>query len=115
MKIDRMRQADVDVFRVAGRIDSTTAPDLDDALHAAAGGTGPRIVVDLEAAEYISSAGLRALVSAAKAARRNRGDVRIARPSQRVSEVLKLAGLESIFSLHADVDTAVASFAAGAA
>lgn len=115
MKIDRMRQADVDVFRVAGRIDSTTAPDLDDALHAAAGGTGPRIVVDLEAAEYISSAGLRALVSAAKAARRNRGDVRIARPSQRVSEVLKLAGLESIFSLHVDVDTAVASFAAGAA
>ena len=51
----------------------------------------------------------------AKAARRRQGDVRIARPSQRVSEVLKLAGLESIFSLHADLDTAVASFAARAA
>ena len=115
MKIERLRQSDVDVFRIAGRIDSTTAPDLDDALHAAADGSDPRIVVDLEAAEYISSAGLRALVSAAKAARRRQGDVRIARPSQRVSEVLKLAGLESIFSLHADLDTAVASFAARAA
>ncbi len=115
MNIVRERQSDVDVFRIAGRIDSTTAPDLDGALHAVADVATPRIVVDLEAAEYISSAGLRALVSAAKAARRNRGDVRIARPSLRVSEVLKLAGLESIFSLHTDVETAVASFAVGAA
>lgn len=115
MNIVRERQTDVDVFRISGRIDSTTAPDLDGALHAVADGVTPRIVVDLEAAEYISSAGLRALVSAAKAARRNNGDVRIARPSLRVTEVLKLAGLESIFSLHADVETAVASFAVGAA
>lgn len=115
MNIVRERQADVDVFRVAGRIDSTTAPDLDGALHAAAEQVNARIVVDLEAAEYISSAGLRALVSAAKAARRNRGDVRIAQPSVRVSEVLKLAGLESIFTLHGDVAAAVASFSLGAA
>ncbi|MBL8096488.1 MAG: STAS domain-containing protein [Anaerolineales bacterium] len=115
MNIVRERQANVDVFRVVGRIDSTTAPDLDGALHTAADGANPRIVIDLSPAEYISSAGLRALVSAAKAARRNGGDVRIAQPSERVSEVLKLAGLESIFSLHGDVAGAVASYATGAA
>lgn len=115
MNIVRERQASVDILRVVGRIDSTTAPDLDGALHAIADGVNPRIVIDLSPAEYISSAGLRALVSAAKTARRNGGDVRLAQPSLRVSEVLKLAGLESIFSLHDDVAAAVASFAAGAA
>lgn len=115
MMISRERIAEIDVFHIAGRIDSTTSPDLDEALLAATATTAPRIVVELAGAEYISSAGLRALVSAAKSARRQGGDVRIAQPSERVSEVLKLAGLESIFALHPDVASAVASFAVGAA
>jgi len=49
-------------------------------------------------------------VSTLKAVKRVNGDLRLASPSPRVEEVLRLAGLTSIFSIHPTRDEAVASF-----
>lgn len=98
------------VVAVSGRVDSNTAPELERDLKAQVGAAPARVVVDLSAVEYISSAGLRALVSALRSARSHGGDVRLAALSPRVSDVLKLAGLESIFAVYASRAQAVASF-----
>jgi anti-sigma B factor antagonist len=58
----------------------------------------------------MSSAGLRAMVAALKTARRHNGDLRIANPSSRVTEVLQLAGLTSIFEVFPNQVDAVGSF-----
>jgi anti-anti-sigma factor len=50
------------------------------------------------------------MVSTLKAVKRVNGDLRLANPSPRVEEVLRLAGLTSIFSIHRTRDEAVASF-----
>jgi anti-anti-sigma factor len=100
----------VSVMAVSGRVDSATAPDLENALKQLVDAEKNQIVLDLKNVEYMSSAGLRAMVSTLKAVKRVNGDLRLANPSPRVEEVLRLAGLTSIFSVHRTRDEAVSSF-----
>jgi len=110
MEIATQDQKHVSVMSVTGRVDSATAPDLENALKKLVEADKTQIVLDLKNVEYMSSAGLRAMVSTLKAVKRVNGDLRLANPSPRVEEVLRLAGLTSIFSIHPTPDEAVASF-----
>ena len=100
----------VTVVAVSGRIDSSSAPELEAELRKLVDADQTQIVLDLKNVEYMSSAGLRTMVSTLKAVKRVNGDLRIASPSPRVDEVLRLAGLTSIFSIHPSQEEAVASF-----
>ena len=100
----------VAVMAVAGRVDSATAPELENELKNFVEADKTQIVLDLKDVEYMSSAGLRAMVSTLKAVKRVNGDLRLASPSPRVEEVLRLAGLTSIFSSHPSRDEAIKSF-----
>ncbi len=100
----------VEVITVSGRVDSSTAPEFEQVLKNTLDSGRYQIVLDLEKVDYMSSAGLRALVAALKTARRHSGDVRIANPSSRVSEVLQLAGLTSLFEVYPSQVEAVGSF-----
>ena len=100
----------VSVMAVAGRVDSATAPELETELKKLVEAEKTQIVLDLKDVEYMSSAGLRAMVSTLKAVKRVNGDLRLANPSPRVEEVLRLAGLTSICSNHPSRDEAVKSF-----
>ncbi|HLF27863.1 MAG TPA: STAS domain-containing protein [Anaerolineae bacterium] len=110
MQISSRELKRVNVVTVGGRVDSAAAPDLEQTLQSLIDSRRTQIVIELGEVEYMSSAGLRALVSALKAAKKGGGDVVIARPSTRVREVLELAGLTSVFALYDDVVEAVGSF-----
>jgi anti-sigma B factor antagonist len=110
MEISVQELKRVNIMTVAGRIDSSNATELDEALKDLLGNGRYNIVLDLAGVEYMSSAGLRALVSAVRECKRRGGDLRLTTPSERVSEVLKLAGLDSIFQTFDDSTTAVGSF-----
>lgn len=100
----------VTLIEASGRIDSMTANELGAALNTIIDSGATQIVLDLSAVEYMSSAGLRELVAALKRVKRVAGDMRIANPSARVSEVLEMAGLDTIFLIFATQDEAVESF-----
>lgn len=100
----------VDVVKVGGRVDSNSAPELEKALQQLWEAGRNQIVLDLEEVDYLSSAGLRVMVSTLKAVKRSNGDVRLAAPSARVSEVMQLAGLNSIFQTYPTQIDAVGSF-----
>ena len=102
--------ARVDVVTVAGRIDSNNASQLDEAFSQLADKDRYNLVLELSGVEYMSSAGLRALVTALRTAKRHNGDVRIATPSERITEVLDLAGLTSLFQVFGDITAAVGSY-----
>jgi anti-sigma B factor antagonist len=110
MEIATKEHNRVSIMAVSGRVDSATAPDLENSLKKLVESDKTQIVLDLKDVEYMSSAGLRAMVSTLKAVKRVNGDLRLANPSPRVEEVLRLAGLTSIFSIHPTQDEAVASF-----
>jgi anti-sigma B factor antagonist len=100
----------VSVVTVSGRVDSATAPELEGKLRELVDAGKTQLVLDLTNVEYMSSAGLRAMVSTLKAVKRVNGDLRISSPSPRVEEVLRLAGLTSIFNIHPTQEDAVAAF-----
>lgn len=100
------------LLEVTGRIDSTTASELGNALNGIIDDGKNRIVLDLKDVEYMSSAGLREMVSALKRVQNiaGTGDLRLASPSDRVREVLELAGLDEIFKIFDTQVDAVGSF-----
>ena len=74
--------------------------------------TGTRqFVLNLSELTYINSVGLTELVSAYIKARNRGGDVRLVQPTERVSELLRITKLDTVFQTFADESAAIQSFA----
>jgi anti-sigma B factor antagonist len=99
------------VFDVSGRVDSVTAIRLGEELQRAEKKGQHRLVIVLDNVDYISSAGLREIMSALQDARAGGGDLRLAAPSKKVAEVLEMTGFDSRIGVFATRDDAVQSFA----
>jgi sigma-B regulation protein RsbU (phosphoserine phosphatase) len=91
------------VQRLADRIDVNSSAELDRALREASANGEKRILLDLSNVEYLSSAGLRVLVAARQRADREGGALALAAPQAHVREVLTVAGLLPLFTIHDSV------------
>ena len=80
------------LVKVEGRLDTTTAPELDKELKALDGVT--ELVLDFADLQYISSAGLRVLLLMHKACT---GGVSLYGETETVREILEQTGFDSIF------------------
>jgi anti-sigma B factor antagonist len=89
---------DVTLLEVTGSVDSATAPDLDRSLQDLLSRGHSRLLVDASQISFISSPGLRALMSAQRRARELGGEVRLAGPSAQVQKVFEIAGLDQLFT-----------------
>lgn len=109
MKLSNKQIENVIIVCVTGQIDPTTAPDLVkyfmDQLKKSV-----HIVADFSEVHYISSAGLRVLLTTVKEARKRGGDLRMAALQDDVESVLTLSGFDSFLKLYPDIDAAVESF-----
>ena len=111
MEITTKQLKRVDVVAVSGRVDSSTAPDLDEVLTSIVDADRYHICMDLENLEYLSSAGIKVLISTLKTCKRwNRGDLRLANAPPRIVEVFDLAGLTPLFKIYPNLVEAVGSF-----
>jgi anti-sigma B factor antagonist len=98
------------LVEVSGRVDSMNANQLGEALMAEIDKGNINLVLDLAGVEYMSSAGLREIVSALKKVKRARGDVRVSQPSDRVLEIFEMAGLDTILQIFDTQVEAVSSY-----
>jgi anti-anti-sigma factor len=98
------------VISVKGRIDSATASEFEDALNEFTQQGKNNIVLDLSEVDFISSAGLRVLVTARKAVKGTGGEIVFANSSEQVVETLEIAGLDVLFDQYPDREMAVGSF-----
>ena len=110
MQIAESVENQVTILAVSGRVDSSTSGALDESLQAAIVKAGS-LVVDFSEARYISSAGLRALLKAAKAARASGRRLALCGLSPLVHEVFDVSGFSSLFEIHADRGEAVSALA----
>lgn len=99
------------VTAIRGRIDSATAQSCETALVAKLADGRKAMVLDLAEVDYLSSAGIRALVMLAKRASASNAAIVLARPQEHVREILKVVGLEDELPAHADVEAAVLAVA----
>ena len=75
MEIFEQQQNDAWIFRIDGRLDSNTAPDLETTVFRAIEQGARHMVMDFEALAYISSAGLRVILKTAKDLKRREGNL----------------------------------------
>ena len=99
----------VELVKVSGRIDSSNAAEFDRVLKEVVS-RKHNVVLEMSGVDYISSAGLRAMVALLRECKKHKGDVILASPSERVVEVLALAGLDSLFQIAENETAAVGSF-----
>ena len=100
-----------DLVKATGRVDSSTAPRLDEQIAAILDDGRYKIVFDMTDVEYMSSAGLRVLVNTQKTCKRyNRGELVLAVVSERIYEALELVGFVRLFKFYDNVLDAVGSF-----
>ncbi len=87
-------------IEIEGKLSVATSPDLEAAVQ----GQSAEITdfdMDLTKLEYISSAGLRVLVSTEKLANQRGGKMRLLHPSEEVVEIFDMTGLADVFEIVA--------------
>jgi len=81
-----------------GRLDTTTAPQLETALKESLDGV-QELVMDFEKLEYISSAGLRVLLSAQKIMSKQ-GSMKVIHVSDLIKEIFEVTGFIDILTIE---------------
>jgi len=99
------------LIKISGRVDSSTAPKLLETINQVQHSGQYRIVIDLDAVDFVSSSGLWVLVNTQKSSRRyNRGEVVLACVPEKIHASLELAGFVPFFKMYPDVTSAVGNF-----
>lgn len=97
MNIKKTKQAGKLIISVAGSLDTSTAPALEAALNGAFDSV-TELIFDLKELEYISSAGLRILLSSMKTMNQ-RGSMKIINVSRNIMEVFDMTGFSEILTI----------------
>jgi anti-sigma B factor antagonist len=69
-----------------------------------------KLIVDLSAVKYTSSAGLRVLLGTVKETRSNGGDIFLYGVQSDVRKVLSLSGFTSVLEIVPDIETGLSKF-----
>jgi anti-sigma B factor antagonist len=110
MEIQTHEYKRVAVLSITGRIDSATSAEFEAALQEVIGRGKRNLILDMSQVEFLSSSGLRVLVTTLKSLRKSGGELCIAQPSQRARDAIDIAGLDVLFRFFDDRESAIASF-----
>jgi anti-anti-sigma factor len=107
MEVSSKEEKGALIVNITGRVDAVTAPDLEKQLSDLVD-TGKNILVtNLGDLEYISSAGLRVILSTAKKLKAAQGDLILVGLHGTVKEVFEISGFISIFKVFDTVEAAL--------
>ena len=95
MTINVERGFEFVTLEITGRLDATTAPNLESVVNELSEET-KELIFDMSGVEYISSAGIRVLLGAYKKMNSNQGGTRIEKVNDMVREVFEMTGLSEM-------------------
>lgn len=98
MKIEKKQEGSALVIALEGRLDTTTAPELEKELKSSLDGVTD-LTLDMSGLDYISSAGLRVLLTAHKAMQKQ-GSMKVTNVSELVKEVFDVTGFSDILNIE---------------
>ena len=97
LNISKEISADKACFALEGRLDTVTAPDLEKELKASLDGL-TALTFDFAKLEYISSAGLRVLLSAQKVMSKQ-GEMKLVNVNETIMEIFEVTGFSDILTI----------------
>ena len=98
MTIEIQKNAAETVIQISGRLDTITAPAFEKSIHEDIADT-KKLILDMKNLEYISSAGLRVLLSAQKKMQKI-GSMKLVNVCEEVMEVLEMTGFADILVIE---------------
>jgi len=100
---------DIYVIEISGRMDTINSRNIEPKLDGFLEEFKPKVVIDLSEVDYISSVGLRVLLSALKKQIKNQGILRIASLQPFVREVFTVTQFDKIFPIYSTQEEAIKS------
>ncbi len=91
MEIDEQHNGDVVVLSPVGRLNNDTSPEFQSRLLGCVGAAAARVLVDFSRVDYISSAGLRALMAASKQSKATGGRLAVTGLNPVVKEIFTIS------------------------
>lgn len=111
MDITRKEYKSSDLVKVSGRLDSYSAPRLAEILEDLTDKGRYKIVLDMSEVEFMSSAGLRILISTQKTCKKHRdGELVLSAVPDRIMKAFDLAGFTPLFTMYGDTMDAIGHF-----
>jgi len=108
MEITETKQEQVVILSLKGRLDASTSKLLEEKLLDLINNTHERrIVIDFQQLDYISSAGLRVLLMAAKILKPENGKLVLASLKEHLKEIFEITGFQGIFPIFSGKEEAV--------
>ena len=98
MNINVNKNAQETIIEIAGRLDTVTAPSLDKTINEVIN-ESKKLVLDIKALEYISSAGLRVLLSAQKKIGKS-GSMIVKNVCTEIMEIFEMTGFADILTIE---------------
>jgi anti-sigma B factor antagonist len=98
------------IVTIDGRLDSSTAPLLDQNLTAAIAKGVTGMIIDFVRVEYISSAGLRVILKTAKELQRLNGRLVLCSMADYIKEIFEIAGFTSFLPIEENLQKAEKAF-----
>ena len=108
MEFTQEKKGDKLVVIVGGRLDAVTAAEFDAQAQTWLSDGNTHVIADLSGLEYISSAGLRSILTAAKQLKAAQGDLIFCGLAGMVEEVFTVSGFTAMFTTFPTVDDALA-------
>jgi anti-anti-sigma factor len=107
MEITQKEENGIVSIVIKGRLDADSSPEAEKVVKDALGEQTNRILFDLGQLEYLSSAGLRVLLSAAKEMRRREGKIVLCSLNEFVKEIFEVSGFQSLIPITDTVESGV--------
>lgn len=98
MTIEKIAEGNQLTIALGGRLDTTTAPMLETELKQNISGVG-ELVLDFAGLEYLSSAGLRVLLSAQKLMNRQ-GSMVVRNANETIMEIFEITGFVDVLNIQ---------------
>jgi anti-sigma B factor antagonist len=107
LSLTKAMSGDVAILKCQGRITLGEAAPLEDGIRSAVGEGAKGVVLNLAGVDYIDSAGIGSLVSGFTYTRNSGGNLVLVALTKRVSDLLRITKLYTVFGVFADVDAAL--------
>jgi len=105
MQIQREERPNGTIFHISGRLDAQNSPVVEEHVHREIGHNPDKLVFDMTEVDYLSSAGLRILLSSSK--KLGSGRVAIYGMGPRVMETIRMAGFDKVLDIVSSADEAL--------
>lgn len=107
MNIKTERKDGILVITPDGRLDAFEATNLEKEIRTAIKDEDCYLVLDMEKVQYLSSGGIRVLIMMQKELKKRNGEVYLCHAPEYISQVLKMTGVDTLFTTYQSVDEAI--------